>query len=201
MPSPSTGWKGTAARITFGVVFLIDAILKWLPGYRHGYLDALKQTAQGQPGFLHGWFHFWINLQAKAPYVFATLTGITETTLALVLLFGVARRAGYILGIVYMLMVWAVGEGFGGPYQSGATDIGTAVPYVVAFAALLVFSPPARRERLSLDKYLVERFPWWRHIAEPHAVDRVHGAPKVEPTVVGETQIPGVAEPVAEQAA
>ena len=173
-------------RIAFGIVWALDAMLKWQPGYRHTYLDALKQTAQGQPGFLHPWFHFWINLQAKAPYVFATLTGITETTLALVLLLGVARRAGYVLGIGYMLMVWAVGEGFGGPYVSGATDIGTAIPYVMAFVSLLVFSPPARRERLSLDKALVARFHWWRFVSEPHAVDRVHGAPRVEPVVVGE---------------
>jgi hypothetical protein len=40
-----------------------------------------------------------------------------------VLLLGVARRAGYAVGIVYSLLVWGVGEGFGGPYTSGATDI------------------------------------------------------------------------------
>jgi nitrite reductase (NO-forming) len=192
LPQPSSGWKGAVARLLFGVVFAVDAVMKWMPGYRHSFLDQLNQTAQGQPAFLHGWFHFWISLQSKAPTLFATLTGLTETALALVLLLGVARRAGYTLGIVYMLLVWSVGEGFGGPYQSGATDIGTAIPYVIAFIALLVFSPPARRERLSLDAALVKRFPRWRFIAEPHAVDRVHGAPLVEPVVVGENMIPGL---------
>ena len=191
LPKPSRGWKGAYARLLFGVVFAFDAAFKWMPGYRHSFLDQLKQTAQGQPAFLHGWFHFWISLQSQAPMVFATLTALTETALALVLLLGVARRAGYIVGAVYMLLVWSVGEGFGGPYQSGATDIGTAIPYVVAFLALLVFSPPARRERLSLDKALVKRFAVWRFVAEPHAVDRVHGAPLVEPVVVGENVIPG----------
>ncbi len=33
--------------------------------------------------------------------------------------------------------------------------------------------------------------PWWRFVAEPHAVDRVHGAPLVEPVVVGRTTVPG----------
>lgn len=54
------------------------------------------------------------------------------------------------------------------------------------FIALLAFAPPARRERLSLDRFLVGCLPWWRFIAEPHAVDRVRGAPVVEPVTVAE---------------
>jgi hypothetical protein len=105
-----------------------------------------------------------------------------------VLLLGVARRVGYALGAVYTVLIWAVGEGFGGPYTSGATDVGTGIVYALLFITLLTFAPPARRERLSLDRVLVGRWPWWHLAAEPHAVDRVHGAPLVEPTVVGETR-------------
>jgi nitrite reductase (NO-forming) len=190
-PHPSRGWTGTIVRLLFGVIWAIDAVLKWLPGYRHQYISMLKQTATGQPAFLHGWFHFWINVQSSAPSLFATLTGLMETALALVLLLGVARRAGYGVGLVYSLLVWAVGEGFGGPYQAGATDIGTGVVYAMMFASLLAFSPPARRERLSLDRPLVKLWRPWRFVAEPHAVDRVHGAPVVEPVVVGETRVTG----------
>ncbi|HEX3976557.1 MAG TPA: hypothetical protein VHW96_09845 [Solirubrobacteraceae bacterium] len=189
-PAPSAGWTGTAVRMLFGVIWAIDAALKWLPGYRHTYIDSLKSAAQGQPSWLHGWFHFWINLQSGAPTLFATLTGLTETTLAVVLLLGVARRVGYSLGVAYMLMVWAVGEGFGGPYVAGSTDVGTGVVYSMLFLALLAFAPPARRERLSLDRLLERRWAWWRHVAEPHAVDRVHGAPLVEPVVIGEVAPP-----------
>jgi uncharacterized membrane protein YphA (DoxX/SURF4 family) len=191
LPSPSAGWTGTIVRLLFGVIWAIDAYLKWLPGYRDTYISNLKQTAQGQPSFLHGWFRFWINLQSGAPTVFATLTGVAETSLALVLLLGVARRAGYTLGAVYALMIWAVGEGFGGPYMSGSTDIGTGIIYTMLFITLLVFAPPARRERFSVDRLLESRWGWWRHVAEPHAVDRVHGGPVVEPVVVGEVQPPG----------
>ena len=115
---------GTGLRLAFGAVLMINAVLKWLPGYRDSYLSQLKGVAQGQPGFLHGWFHFWITLQSGSPSVWADLTGIAETGIALVLLLGVARRPGYLIGAGYMLMVWAVGEGFGGPYSSGATDVG-----------------------------------------------------------------------------
>ena len=188
VPSPSVGWTGTTVRLLFGVIWAIDAYLKWLPGYRQSYISNLKQTAQGQPSFLHGWFHFWINLQSGAPTLFAILTGVAETALALVLLLGVARRVGYTLGAIYALLVWAVGEGFGGPYTSGATDIGTGIVYTMLFIALLVYAPPARRERLSLDRLLEGRLSWWRYVAEPHAVDRAHGGPLVEPMVVGEVQ-------------
>ena len=189
-PAPSVGWTGTAVRILFGVIWAIDAFLKWLPAYRHSYIDNLQSAAQGQPSWLHGWFHFWINLQSSAPALFATLTALAETTLALVLLLGVARRAGYSLGVIYMLMVWAVGEGFGGPYVAGSTDVGTGIVYSMLFLALLAFAPPARRERLSLDRFLERRWAWWRHLAEPHAVDRVDGAPLVEPVVIGEVRPP-----------
>jgi nitrite reductase (NO-forming) len=165
----------TIMRLLFGVVWAIDAVLKWLPGYRNGYLSALEQTAQGQPAFLHGWFHFWISLSQKAPNLFVDLTAVTETCLAGVLLLGVARRFGYLAGAGYMFLVWAVGEGFGGPYTSGATDIGAGIIYSLLFLTLLALSPAARDERLSLDRALVRRLGWWRVVAEPHAADRRAG--------------------------
>jgi nitrite reductase (NO-forming) len=192
VPSPSAGWTGTAVRLLFGVIFGIDAGLKWLPGYRNTYISQLKSAAGGQPSWLHGWFQFWIHLQSAAPAVFAAVTGITETALALCLLLGIARRAGYTTGAVYTLLIWAVGEGFGGPYTAGSTDVGTGIVYALLFITLLAFAPPARRERLSLDRVLEARWSWWRFLAEPHAVDRVRGAPRVEPVIVGENQ-PGTA--------
>jgi thiosulfate dehydrogenase (quinone) large subunit len=185
LPTPSAGWTGTTVRVLFGIVFGVDAVLKWLPGYRHTYLAALKSASASQPAWLHGWFHFWITLQSKAPTSFAVLTGLAETGLALILLLGVARRAGYAAGVVYSLLIWSVGEGFGGPYASGSTDVGTGIVYALLFVTLLAFSPPARRERLSLDRILVSRWTAWRHLAEPHAVDRVAGAPLIEPVAVG----------------
>jgi uncharacterized membrane protein YphA (DoxX/SURF4 family) len=160
------GRAGTTLRIAFGVVFAINAVLKWLPGYRHGYLAGLKGVAQGQPGFVHGWFHFWITLQSGSPSLWADLTGVTETGLALVLLLGLARRPGYLVGAVYMLLVWAVGEGFGGPYTSGATDVGTGIIYTLLFLALYVTAPTADQEYLSLDRALVARHPAWARIAD-----------------------------------
>jgi thiosulfate dehydrogenase (quinone) large subunit len=170
--------RQVAVRLLFGTVLAIDAVLKWLPGYRHTYLSGVQAAAQGQPSWLHWWFHGWISVQSHAPTLFAYLTAITETSLALVLLLGVARRVGYSIGILYMLLVWGVGEGFGGPYSSGATDIGTGIIYALLFAALLASARPARAERLSLDRLLVRRWTWWRLVAEPRSAAR-----KREPSI------------------
>jgi thiosulfate dehydrogenase [quinone] large subunit len=159
-------------RLLFGITWAIDAVLKWLPGYRHSFLSQLQGAAQGQPSWLHWWFHGWISLQSHAPALFADLTGLAETTLALVLLLGVARRAGYLFGIVYTLLVWSVGEGFGGPYASGSTDVGTGIILAILFAALYVTAPSAAQERLSVDRTLITRWSWWKYLAEPHAADR-----------------------------
>jgi thiosulfate dehydrogenase (quinone) large subunit len=182
---PAAGWSGTIVRILFGVIWAIDAYLKWLPGFRHNYPATVSSAAHGQPSWLHGWFHFWIGLQSSAPTAWATFAAVIETALALVLLLGVARRVGYALGAIWALGVWAVAEGFGGPYMSGSTDIGAGIIYTMLFLTLLTFAPPARQERLSLDRILVTRLQWWRHVAEPHGIDRARDAPGVEPTSVG----------------
>jgi hypothetical protein len=38
-----------AFRIAFGVIWLIDAGLKWEPAFRSGFTSMLKESAQGQP--------------------------------------------------------------------------------------------------------------------------------------------------------
>ena len=47
---PYVHWPKTALRVGFGVIWLIDAVLKWLPGFRSGYMDTIMGQAQGQPG-------------------------------------------------------------------------------------------------------------------------------------------------------
>lgn len=43
-------WPKTVLRVSFGVIWLIDAILKWLPGFRRDYMDTIMGQADGQPG-------------------------------------------------------------------------------------------------------------------------------------------------------
>ena len=159
-------WPKDALRITFGIIWAIDAALKWLPGFRSGYMDAIMGEAQGQPGWLKPWFGFWINLQHPQVTFFAYLVAVAETLIAAALITGFARKLTYLSAIIFSVLIWATAEGFGGPYTSGASDIGTAVIYAVVFAGLLALSAYAGPARYSVDYYLEQKLSWWWKVAE-----------------------------------
>ena len=161
-------WPKDALRISFGIIWLIDAILKWLPGFRSGYMGMIMGEAQGQPGWLHRWFSFWINLQHSEVAFFAYLVASLETLIAVALIAGFARKITYISAASFSLLIWATAEGFGGPYTSGSADIGTGVTYAVVFAGLLALSAYAGPARYSADHYLEEKISWWWKYAEVH---------------------------------
>jgi hypothetical protein len=71
-------WPKYALRITFGAIWLIDAVLKWLPGFRSGYLSMISAAGTGQPGWLRPWFSFWTSLQSPHPTVYAYVVAVLE---------------------------------------------------------------------------------------------------------------------------
>ncbi len=152
-------------RVAFGLVWAVDAMLKWLPGFRDSFGAMLDGASQGQPGWLRPWFDLWTGLPHGEVATLAYLSAVTETFLAVALLAGFARKSTDLLGAGYSLMVWATGEGFGGPYRSGSTDVGAALIYAIVFAALLVIDRPGP-DPYSVDSRLEQRFSWWRRIAE-----------------------------------
>jgi nitrite reductase (NO-forming) len=95
----------------------------------------------------------------------AYATAGTETIIAVGLITGFARKSIYVLGAGYTLLLWATGEGFGGPYQSGSTDIGAAIIYTFVFAALLMMARSGP-DPYSIDFHLEQRIPWWYRVAE-----------------------------------
>lgn len=57
---------------------------------------------------------------------------------------------------MYALFVWAVGEGFGGPYALGiSTDVGAALIYAFVFASLFVLDLRTDVSVLSLERITV----------------------------------------------
>jgi thiosulfate dehydrogenase [quinone] large subunit len=159
-PEPGQVRRYWAVRLVFAAIWGIDATLKWLPGFRASYLSMIRAAGQGQPSWLAPWFHFWASAVRPAPGLFAILTAVAETAICLSLLLGIAQRAGFAFGAVFALVIWGAGEGFGGPYGSGATDIGCAIMYSVLFAALLLTVPrPVRAAAPSVDSWLVRRWP------------------------------------------
>lgn len=165
-PHGPAAWPRTAARVAFGIIWAIDAQFKWQPAFRAEYLGILQDAAQDQPKWLVPWFSFWINFVSLGPAVFATLTAILETFVAVALLIGFARKLTYIVAAVFSFLIWSTAEGFGGPYTAGATDVDCAIIYVITFLVLLALNYQAGPSRFSVDRLIEERLPWWSRIAE-----------------------------------
>ncbi len=159
-------WPKDALRIAFGVIWGIDAVLKWLPGFRSSFMDSIMGETQGQPGWLHPWFSVWGNIQHPHAMHLAYLVAVLETLVAAALILGFARKITYIGGAIFSVIIWATAEGLGGPYSSGSADIGTAIIYAIVFAGLLALSYYAGTARYSVDYHLEQRYSWWWHLAE-----------------------------------
>ncbi len=192
-------WPKDVLRITFGIIWLIDATLKWLPGFRASYMATIMGQADGQPGWLRWWFDFWIRTQHPQAVFFAYLVAVIETLIALALIAGFARKVTYLAAIAFSVLIWATAEGFGGPYTSGASDIGTAIIYVVVFAGLLALSYYAGPARYSTDRHLEQKISWWWRVAEMRrpaaAAPALEGA--IPPGAVPAQRTPGAGQPAA----
>jgi len=163
----STRTSVATFRVLFGAIWLVDAFFKWQPGFRNGFAAQLRDMVGAQPAIVKPWFQFWAFLATGTGQAVPDVIAVTETALGIALILGVARRPVYIAGAVYALMVWAVGEGFGGPYALGmSTDVGAALIYVFVFAGLWMLDPRGVAPRWSLDRVITQARPGWMRIAE-----------------------------------
>lgn len=179
-----------AFRIGFGVIWLIDAAFKWQSGFAQGFRDMVNAAGQGQPSWLHWFYTLTHNVFTPDPHLWAYAIASLETLVGLALVFGFARKATYLLTFVTSIGIWAVAEGFGGPYNSGSTDIGAAVMYAVVALGLLALNYEAGVSRFSVDYLLEQRIPWWHRVAE------VEGRRQPEPERASRRQLPfGSAHP------
>ena len=126
-------------RIAFGVIWAVDAALKWLPSFApRTMMDELEEASAGQPAPVQAWIGAWMRLLEFNPDVFGMLLALAETAIAVGLLGGAFTTAVCAAGGALSLMIWSTGEGFGGPYGDGATDVGASLVYVPLFAVLAV---------------------------------------------------------------
>jgi uncharacterized membrane protein YphA (DoxX/SURF4 family) len=153
-------------RVIFGLIWLIDGSLKFAPGLVGKFPGLVASASQGQPAWLHPWFTFWAAQAAAQPAFWVYTTGTLELALAFCLIFGFLRKIAYVGGALLSLLIWAVPEGFGGPYGPGATDIGTGIVYALLFVALILFNASLGPSRWSIDYYIEQRWPRWGAAAE-----------------------------------
>ena len=99
-----------------------------------------------------------------APFVYGI--GTLELALGAALVLGFMRKIAYSSGMVLSLLIWAIPEGFGGPYGPASTDIGTGVIYSFLFLSLIIINTISGPSKYSLDFLLERKYPSWKRIAE-----------------------------------
>jgi uncharacterized membrane protein YphA (DoxX/SURF4 family) len=161
-------WLKTAFRILLGVAWLVNGVLKFTSGYVSSFLTDVQTSQANAPSWLSGWYAFWTTQATNNPTLIVYTVGVLEVVLGLALVLGLLRKIAYSGGVILSLLIWAVPEGFGGPYQNGAggTDVGVGLSYAIGFLGLIVVNAALGPSRWSLDHVIERRFPWWAKLAE-----------------------------------
>ncbi|HZY70881.1 MAG TPA: DoxX family protein [Thermoplasmata archaeon] len=154
--------------IVFGVLWLIDGTLKFTSGFVASFPGAVQNAGANAPGWLSGWYSFWYAQANANSAAIVDTVGIVELALGAALVLGFLRKIAYTGGIVLSLLIWAVPEGFGGPYSfgSGGTDAGTGVVYALMFVGLIVINATFGPSRWTVDALLEKRWAGWTRLAE-----------------------------------
>lgn len=140
------------ARLAFGLLWLFDAGLKWLPAFMFHFTSQITSVIPGQPHWIAVWLGFVATVVAAVgPVVVAVLVAIAETVIAFCLLTGWGLNFILPGGILYVLAVWSTAEAFGGPYTMAGTGvrgnvIGNVIIYVLPFLFLWVRLRERQRE-------------------------------------------------------
>lgn len=156
----------SSVRKLFGLVWGIDAALKFLPQTPFWFSERVLAASIGQPTWLEGWFAFWVHQTSAQAALDVYIVAVLEFGLAFALIAGFLRKAAYLGGIALSLLIWAVPEGFGGPYDPGTFDVGVGLIYGLAFVFLLVLEIDREANRGTLDAWVERRVSGWSRWAE-----------------------------------
>jgi len=98
-------------RILFGLLWAIDAWLKWLPGFIDGQTMAheLNPQAVSTP-VVHGWVQLWHDVAGMNPGMFAMGTAVIETVLAVALILGILSKLTFIVTAAWSFGIWTAPE-------------------------------------------------------------------------------------------
>lgn len=139
-----------AGCVLFGLLWTVDAVLKWQPYFLTHFMAQLTAVLPGQPEWIAAYIGLVIAVvRAIGPTLVAIAVAVVESLLALSLLIGRGLRLSLPLGALYSLAVWTTAEGWGGPYTSAGTGVrgnvvGNVIIYVIVFLYLWAAALGAR---------------------------------------------------------
>jgi thiosulfate dehydrogenase [quinone] large subunit len=162
-------WLRGAAivRILFGLIWTIDAVFKWLPGFIGGQTlgHELGGAAEIKTPVVHQWLRLWNGIGLADPHAFAVGIAIVESLFALAILLGAFSNGAFLGSALLSLGIWSGAEGFHLPWGApGQTDIGPSVGYIIASLALFY---AAAGSRWSVDAWLRPRLGRLAWLASP----------------------------------
>src|SRR2546428_8913031 len=162
----NVSWLKSFIRIFLGIVWLIYGYLKFSPGLVDSFPDLVRSAGDGQPIWLQPWFNFWSSVTTGNAALFVYTTGVLEVALGIALVLGFMRKIAYLGGMIFSLFIWAIPEGFGGPYGPSSTDIGTGIIYSFVFLLLMIINAAFGPSRWSLDYAIERQWPAWKKVSE-----------------------------------
>jgi len=154
------------AAAIFGALWLYDGFFKFWNNLYLYMPSQIQAAGVGQPAFLSGWFSFWYHLIASNPMLFTWGTGVLELSLGFALITGFLRKIAYFGGILLALLIWAVPEGFGGPYGTGSLVTGAANIYALSFVVLIAMNATFGPDIWTLDALIEKKHVRWASVAE-----------------------------------
>ena len=141
--SSMTGLTKRGTQIALGVLWLFDGVLQ----LQHQMFTSnfatqvIEPAEQGQPTFVSGPMHLGVHVFLMHPAIFNALFVLTQLTLGVLILWKRTTKMGLLLSVPWGLIVWVLGEGYGG-ILSGKTSLlmgapGAAILYVILALAIL----------------------------------------------------------------
>jgi thiosulfate dehydrogenase (quinone) large subunit len=154
-------------RILFGLLWAVDAVFKWLPGFIEGQTlgDELGKAPEVTVPVVHQWLQLWNAIGTANPPLFAHLIAILETLVAVAILLGAFSNVAFVGSALLSFGIWSGAEGFHLPWdKAGETDLGPSAAYVFASLALLF---AAAGTTWSVDSWLAPRLKRLSWLASP----------------------------------
>ncbi|MEM0155556.1 MAG: hypothetical protein QW597_02995 [Thermoplasmataceae archaeon] len=155
---------GNFLRLSFGSLWVLDGILQLQPEMSNGFIsNVVLPVINGFPAFLRPYFNFITVTWMAHPVLYDSFSAIIQIAIGsgmLIFRGGHRLNAILLLSIIWGIIVWVFGEGFGGVISPGASFLtgfpGSALVYVmVSFVLLLRLEEHSKTRVISLFMVIV----------------------------------------------
>ncbi len=137
------------ARISFGMLWAYDALMKLHPYFLNNFADFLSSAQKDTAGtWVAGYDHlFLLVTNGVGPHLVAVVIAATEALIAVSLISGRGLRIMAPVGFALSFAIWSTAETFGGFYAHLIPDapmqlFGTASVYMLAFVYVMILYNP-----------------------------------------------------------